>query len=44
VLTHLASFSICLKLCDSCLRFPVTYCTWRTLAASLPSPLENCGF
>jgi len=35
VLTHLASFSVCLKLCDSCLRFHVTYCTWRTLAASL---------
>jgi hypothetical protein len=36
VLTHLASFSVCLKLCDSCLRFLVTYyCPWRTLAASL---------
>ena len=35
VLTHLASFWICSKLCDSCLRFPSGCCPRRTLTATL---------
>jgi len=35
VLTHLASFWICFKLCDLCLRFLFSCCPWRPLAAAL---------